>query len=309
MNNYRHILVGVDFSPASRNALKTAIRLGSRLDIPITALHVMDPSLAGEIKAAHGFSHDDLFEHFFNSLKTFMEQADLNPQQVRFELEVGHPFLGIVDACRRNVTGLLVMGTRGTEHEHNQVGAVASMCVRKAPADVLLVRASADPVFSQVLVCVDYSITSLKAVRAARLVAEQDGSKVECLYAFKSPASMSMDYGGFAPALAKTDPTVITGWKDELEAFVSPALKASKGLKWKSSVIECSNVRDAIIQHIKETKTDLVVLGTRGKTDLRSVFMGTTAEKIITRANCSVLAVKPEHFICPVDDLSSLPTI
>lgn len=309
MNNYRHILVGVDFSPASRHALKTAIRLGSRLNIPITALHVMDPELAGEIKAAHGFSHDDLFEHFFNSLKTFMEQSDLNPQQVRFELEVGHPFSGIVDACRRHVSGLLIMGTRGTEHEHNQVGSVASMCVRKAPADVLLVRASADPVFSKVLACVDFSVTAAKAVRAARLMAEQDSSKVECLYAFKSLAFMSMEYGGFSPMLAKTDSAVVTGWKDELEAFVAPTLKESANLKWKSSVIECSNVRDAIIQHIKETKTDLVVLGTRGKTDLRSVFMGTTAEKIITQANCSVLAVKPEDFNCPVDDLSGLATL
>ncbi len=309
MNTYRHILVGVDFSPASSHALKAAIRLGSRLNIPITALHVMDPGLAGEIKSAHGFSHDDLFEHFFKSLQTFMEQSDLNPLQVRFELEVGHPFLGIVDSCRRNVTGLLIMGTRGTEHEHNQVGSVASLCLRKAPADVLLVRASADPVFSKILACVDFSATSSKALRAARLLAEQDRSKVDCLYAFKSVSAMSMDYGGFAPIMAATDSSVVTGWKEELEAFVAPVLSESTDLKWTSSVIECSNIREAIIQHIKAAKTDLVVLGTRGKTDLRSVFMGTTAEKIITQANCSVLAVKPENFICPVDDLAGLPTI
>lgn len=308
MNNYRSILVGVDFSPASRYALKTAIRLGAKFNIPITALHVMDATLAGEIKAAHGFSHEDLFEHFFNSLKTFMEQADLNPHQVRFELEVGHPFLGIVGACRRNGAGLLIMGTHGTEHERNQVGAVASMCIRKAPADVLLVRENTWPTFDRVLACVDYSATSAKALRVAKVVAEADGSKVECLYAFKSLAAMSMDYGGFAPALSKTDPVITDGWKDELEAFVSPIMKPTV-LDWKSTVMECSNVRDAIIQHIKTSKTDLVVLGTRGKTDLRSVFMGTTAEKIVTQASCSLLAVKPENFVCPVDDLPILPSI
>lgn len=308
MNNYRSILVGVDFSPASRHALKTAIRLGSKLNIPITALHVMDPGLAGEIKVAHGFSHDDLFEHFFRSLKTFMEQADLNPHQVRFELEVGDPLLGIVDACRRNGSDLLIMGTHGSEHESNQVGTVAGMCIRKAPADVLLVRENNWPTFDRVLACVDYSATASKALRAAKVVAEADGSKVECLYAFRSLSAMSMEYRGFSPALAKSDSTMLDGWKKELEAFVSPILEPST-LDWKSTVMECSNVRDAIMQHIKTSKVDLVILGTRGKTDLRSVFMGTTAEKVITRASCSLLAVKPENFVCPVDDLPINPSV
>ncbi|CAN5839106.1 universal stress protein [soil metagenome] len=302
MNNYRSILVGVDFSPASRHALKTAIRLGAKFNIPITALHVMDPALAGEIKAAHGFSHDDLFEHFFKSLEIFMEQADLNPHQVRFELEVGDPFLGIVGSCRRNGSDLLIMGTHGSEHGSNQVGTFAGMCIRKAPADVLLVRENTWPTFDRVLACVDYSATAAKALRAARMVAEADGSTMECFYAFRSVSAMSLEYRGFSPALAQSDSTMMDGWKQELATFVSPIMEATK-LDWKATVLECSNVRDAIMEQIRISKTDLVVMGTRGKTDLRSVFMGTTAEKVITRASCSLLAVKPENFVCPVDDL------
>lgn len=308
MNNYRSILVGVDFSSASHHALKTAIRLGAKFNVPITALHVMDPGLAGEIKAAHGFSHDDLFKHFFHSLKTFMEQADLNPHQVRFELEVGDPFQGIVDACRRNGIDLLIMGTHGSEHESNQVGTFAGMCIRKAPADVLLVRENTWPTFDRVLACVDYSATAAKALRAARLVAEADGSKVECFYAFRSLSAMSLEYRGFSPALAKSDSTMLDGWKKELDAFVSPIMESSK-VDWKTTVLECSNVRDSIMEYIKTSKIDLVVLGTRGKADLRTMFMGTTAEKVIIRASCSLLAVKPENFVCPVDDLPINPSV
>jgi hypothetical protein len=131
---------------------------------------------------------------------------------------------------------------------------------------------------------------------------------MECLYAFRSLTAMSMEYRGFSPSLAKGDDTLVDGWKEELAAFVSPILKPTT-LDWKTTVLECTNVRDAIIQHIKSGKTDLVVLGTRGKTDLRSVFMGTTAEKVLTKASCSLLAVKPENFICPVDDLPIHPSI
>ena len=38
-----------------------------------------------------------------------------------------------------------------------------------------------------------------------------------------------------------------------------------------------------------------VVLGTRGKTGLRELLIGTTAEKIVANAPCSILAVKPEE--------------
>ncbi len=45
---------------------------------------------------------------------------------------------------------------------------------------------------------------------------------------------------------------------------------------------------------------DLVVMGTVGRTGLRGLIMGNTAETILRSVRCSVLAVKPEGFITPV---------
>ena len=45
---------------------------------------------------------------------------------------------------------------------------------------------------------------------------------------------------------------------------------------------------------------DVVVMGTVARTGLRGVFIGNTAENIINRLECSVLAVKPEGFISPL---------
>jgi len=46
-----------------------------------------------------------------------------------------------------------------------------------------------------------------------------------------------------------------------------------------------------ILNFIDQEKVDLVVLGTRGLTGLAHFFQGSTAEKIVRRANCSVLTV------------------
>lgn len=45
---------------------------------------------------------------------------------------------------------------------------------------------------------------------------------------------------------------------------------------------------------------DLVVMGTVGRTGLRGLIVGNTAETILRSVRCSVLAVKPEGFITPV---------
>jgi nucleotide-binding universal stress UspA family protein len=85
-------------------------------------------------------------------------------------------------------------------------------------------------------------------------------------------------------------------WRKNLGEFLHPLLREAKGLQWRAVVEERPSIRESIYDHVQATKIDLVVLGTRGKTDLRALIMGTTAEKIVTRAPCSVLAVKPDDF-------------
>ena len=44
----------------------------------------------------------------------------------------------------------------------------------------------------------------------------------------------------------------------------------------------------------------MVVMGTLSRSGPAGVLIGNTAEKVLARIDCSVLAVKPEAFITPV---------
>jgi universal stress protein E len=299
MKSYRHILVGIDFSPGCLAAVRVAARIASRHGTPVTALHVIDPKLAAAMKEAHHATDVDVFKHVTESVHALLAKAETDAKSVKVELQVGHPFLALMDACHRHQADLLVLGTRGTEHDPNQIGAIAAKCVRKAPADVLLVREGKVGPFEQITACVDLSETSAKAVRAARAIAEDDKAPLDCLFIYQSAIAMSLDYGGFAPPLPIDSGESAESWRKDLDEFLQPLLRTSDGLKWRSLVIERVNVRDAIYEHVRGSKTDLVVLGTRGKTDLRALIMGTTAEKIVTHAPCSILAVKPDGFVYP----------
>lgn len=56
-----------------------------------------------------------------------------------------------------------------------------------------------------------------------------------------------------------------------------------------------------IIRYAREHEIDLIVIGTHGRTGLSHVLMGSVAERVVRKAPCPVLSVRPEghEFVMP----------
>ena len=50
----------------------------------------------------------------------------------------------------------------------------------------------------------------------------------------------------------------------------------------------------------RELSTDLIVMGTVGRSGVSGLFIGNTAEDVLLTTHASVLTVKPEDFISPI---------
>ena len=297
MKPLRSIIVGIDFSRPSINALRGAARIARSAGIDLTVVHVVDRGALEEMASQVDLKKIDVAERARARLEEFVEQHLRLVLPVHFEVLVGHPFEEIVSVCERKNADLLVMGAQGNSGRGWRTGVLATNCVRRAPVDVLLVRGFQDKNFKKILVCVDFSETAKRAVEQGIMIALQDRAAVEFLFVFQPVNEMTGDLAAFVqimPPLNNADYRK-TAEKD-LEAFLQPFLEGVGGLEVRTTVIENSRVSDAIIDRANDSGANLVVLGTRGRTGFkRLLFMGTTAERIVAEAPCSVFSVKPRE--------------
>ncbi|MGH7138761.1 MAG: universal stress protein, partial [Pirellulales bacterium] len=56
----------------------------------------------------------------------------------------------------------------------------------------------------------------------------------------------------------------------------------------------------AILDFIGRRHIDLLVMGTMARSGIPGVFIGNTAERLVTHLSCSLLAVKPADFVSPI---------
>jgi universal stress protein E len=297
MKTFHRVVVAIDFTKHCRIALKEAVHRAVEDHSEVFAVHVMDEFLMEELKRAQATDRVTIRKEWEQKMIHFIWEAGLRDVlKIRVEVRIGRPFEELVEACRVRHADLLVMGAKGSRNEPNRIGVIAAKCIRQAPVDVLVVREDAQGPFKQVLACVDFSENSAKAVQCALHVAKQDGAAVEALFVYQSALAMALDYGGMvAPAVSGADPEALANWQKDLKAFLEPLHRGDHEVALTSVVKERINIREAILEQASDSHADLVVLGTRGKSGLRELFIGTTAEKIIQHATCSILAVKPDE--------------
>ena len=67
-----------------------------------------------------------------------------------------------------------------------------------------------------------------------------------------------------------------------------------------SIVVRKGDPCQMIIDYVDKNDIDLIVMGTIGRSGLSGLLIGNTAERVIDRVNCSVLAIKPANFKSPI---------
>ncbi len=138
----RHILVPVDFSDCSIEALEYALQAARVFAASVTLLHVIEPASYG---LDFTLSHANDAQRARAALEKRLEEltALFKGQGITadYRLQGGAPGGAITDGARAVHADLIVMGTHGRRgFSHLVSGSVAEAVLRQAPCPVLTVK-------------------------------------------------------------------------------------------------------------------------------------------------------------------------
>jgi len=302
MNALRSIVVGLDFTPASRQALRQAARIAALNDATLYALHVIEPSMIDDVLSLVGLGRDHSWNAVRDRARELAKEVawDGGAADARADVEAGSPFEVLSRAVKTRAADLLVLGVRSPVSIGRGPGPVATACLRHAPTKVLLAREDHTGPYTSVVACTDFSETSFRAIQAAVRVARQDKAALRIVHV-AMPLRPDMAYAGDPLGIWPGEPLEVMGlWNDyraslgpRLVKFVEPLGPEMSALDIKLDITEHEHYGRGIAAYAEEHKADLLVLGNLGRTNLRYALLGSTAERALAELPCSALVVKP----------------
>ena len=181
-DRFERILVPVDFSRRSANALAYAVALGSLFRAEIDVLHVWHSDLSTPVTVAR--------ERARSELREFVAGLELRGDvELRRRAELGDPYLTIQRLAQLTGYDLLVIA--GPDTKRNLADSVALALLRSASTPVLFVpehcqarlRSEREPVLrlERILVPLALAGSQLAALDCACELAASDGARVEAL--------------------------------------------------------------------------------------------------------------------------------
>jgi universal stress protein E len=147
--------------------------------------------------------------------------------------------------------------------------------------DVLLVRQNHRGPFRRVTACIDFSAASARALDAALALAAVEGCPVDALHVHVPVTLNDMALEPFPAA----DTAEMTRVREELAArqladFLTAFTTGREGSAPNPVLRVAASATDGIVEALEESGADLVALGTRGRTGLKILLLGTTAERL-----------------------------
>lgn len=153
------LLVPVDGSSASINAVKKAIEIAQKYSFSIKLISVVDPDKLSLYRRNENFwrqvdgsaiqEDNEIVEKFEERIKenavklldAIIDKLDFSTVKTEKEVLIGEPYAKIIETAKNEKFDLIVMGNRGfSKIKRFFIGSVAQKVISDAPCPVLVIH-------------------------------------------------------------------------------------------------------------------------------------------------------------------------
>jgi len=287
MKLLERILLASDFSKSSENLLEYAINLAKTFHSQIILVHVLPDDIANE-KAKLLISQAALKQ--LEDIRNKIKSAGLIAGEPI--LEFGSPFDKIIQAADNANANITLIGSgEKSKNDVFQLGITAYKIIRKSTKPVWVVKQGKVLNIKNILCPVDFSQESERALKNAITIARRFNTELLIISVCKTYFSRSS--------------RIEVDWDKENEKAHLEHLKKFNlflrnfnltNLHWDSEILS-GDPSTEILRAISRYKSDLVIMGTTGKSNLSRLMLGSVTEKIIRDVPCSLITLKKEDII------------
>ncbi len=298
----QRVLVLVDGSDRDRSVLGRAAQLIDRTGGTVIALRVVEPPRGLFLSPEARTRQERLFGRLQSELEGELEEAVRSVfapgVSATFQVLRGRPFQEAIREVMRRDVDLVLVGAAPGSRGGAELDSEVLHLLRDCPCPVWIDRGRGAPV-QRILVSVDLEpaeeslpSSSASLMRLGLAVAESEKASlhvVHCWMLYREESMMRLA-GEAAEWLIH-----------EAEARHAQRLHGFLGdfrLTGRKVEVHLENGRpeEVIPRLLQRERIDLLVLGSLTRLGVSGLFIGSTAERLIHRASCSLIVAKPEGF-------------
>lgn len=291
INQLNRILAATDLSAPARHAAERAALVSKDTAATLDLLHIANLTPLERLQQLVGTTPTDIEQRVLDAARQKLHDLAAALQQ-RFGVMAGtHVVTGsLLGELAKKVdelaASLLVCGAKGESViRHLALGTMALRTLSTTTCPVLVVKQSPHESYRRLLVPVDFSPSSLRAIRHARSIAPQAG--IVLLHAFDVPFEGKLRY-------ASVDDDTINHYriiaKQEATRKLH-ALRDEAGLNPydTSLIILHGDPTSRIVEQEQEQDCDLIVMGKHGENLLEELFIGSVTKQVLSESQSDIL--------------------
>ncbi|MCM8534337.1 MAG: universal stress protein [Lentisphaeraceae bacterium] len=298
MARYKSILIALDFRDGNNLLCQEAINVAKNLKSEVTLVHAVE-----YLPYYNHFPYDekkveaDLIKELTAKLdevaKYFKDAGvTVNKHMIRKGKAIDIICDGAedIDACA------ILVGVGEHHILENIIGSTADKVINKAKRPVFLLNpVSHNDGIKKIICAYDFSKNAEKALINAMHMAENHKAHLDIIHVVQ-------EHFYFNPVSPVVDPKSelfldhkeeMKKASDDVNSKLDSAIKKHhiEGVDYTIHISQGDPVRE-IFKHIDSLKSNLLVLGGSGQNALMRFVLGSTSEKIIRKAPCSVMTIK-----------------
>lgn len=279
----KRLLMATDISARSDRAIARAINIAHEQDANLTILHVIDADLSTSAIESHRRITKEMINE---QVETLTEKKRTH---VSVQVVLGRPYMEILEMSDRMNAEMIILGMHHEDELKDMFrGTTVERIIRVGHVPVLVVKNRDNGPYKKVLVGVDFSVFSRRAIEFA--VSFVPSASFHLIHAYHIPFKGFLSSESFKQEIKKREELQLQSMvDDEMATFLSSLSAENPKL---NTVMQEGSVRNVINEQTQLLKPDLLVIGTHGRTGVAHTFLGSVADDILNQPPCDVLAVK-----------------